>query len=141
MQEYNIGSSTLYDIKARKEQLLEFATDSETYKSIESRRNLHKPKMEQLDKVLYEWFTMRRSEGISIAGPLLIEKAKYFYAEINLTDKFNFPEGWLTCFKMRHGIRRLYVSGGKMSADKEGAEKILRNIFIFLYLRLAAELK
>jgi hypothetical protein len=35
MQEYNIGSSTLYDIKARKEQLLEFATDSETFKSIE----------------------------------------------------------------------------------------------------------
>jgi hypothetical protein len=78
--------------------------------------------MEQLDKVLYEWFTMRRSERISITGPLLIEKAKYFYAEMNLTDKCNFSEGWLTCFKMRHGIRRL--SGEKMSEDKEGAEKI-----------------
>jgi flagellum-specific peptidoglycan hydrolase FlgJ len=32
MQEYNIGSSTLYDIKAHKEQLLEFATDSEISK-------------------------------------------------------------------------------------------------------------
>jgi hypothetical protein len=47
MQEYNIGSSTLYDIKAHKEQLLEFATDSETSKSIEKRHSLHKPKMEQ----------------------------------------------------------------------------------------------
>jgi hypothetical protein len=35
MQEYNIGSSTLYGIKVHKEQLLEFATDSETSKSIE----------------------------------------------------------------------------------------------------------
>jgi hypothetical protein len=78
MQEYNIGSSTLYGIKARKEQLLEFATDSETYKSIEKRRSLHKPEMEQLDKVLYEWFTVRRSEGISITGPLLIEKGNTF---------------------------------------------------------------
>jgi hypothetical protein len=91
MQEYNIGSSTLCDMKAHKEQLLEFATDSETSKSIEKRRSLHKPKME-LDKVLYEWFTMQRSEGISITGPLLIEKAKYFYAEMNLTDKCNFSE-------------------------------------------------
>jgi hypothetical protein len=77
-EEYNIASSALYDIKAHKEQLLEFATDSETYKSIEKRRILHKPKMEQLDKVLYEWFTMRRCEGISITGPLLIEKANTF---------------------------------------------------------------
>jgi hypothetical protein len=88
MQEYNIGSSTLYGIKAHKEQLLEFATDSETSKSIEKRRSLHTPKMKQLDKVLYEWFTVRRSEGMSITGPLLIEKAKHFYAEMNfLTDK------------------------------------------------------
>jgi hypothetical protein len=42
---------------------------------------------------------------------------------MNLTDKCNFSEGWLTCFKMRHGIRRLDVSGEKMSTDKEGAEK------------------
>jgi hypothetical protein len=79
--------------------------------------------MEQLAKMLYEWFTMRRSEGISITGPLLIEKAKYFYAEMNLTDKCNFSEGWLTCFKMRNGIRRLDVSGEKISSDKECAEK------------------
>jgi hypothetical protein len=78
MQEYNIASSALYNIKAHKEQLLEFATDSETYRSIKKRRSLHKPKMEQLDKVLYEWFTMRRSEGISITEPLLIEKANTF---------------------------------------------------------------
>jgi hypothetical protein len=52
-EEYNIASSALYDIKAHKEQLLEFATDSETSKSIEKRRSLHKPEMEQLDKVLY----------------------------------------------------------------------------------------
>jgi hypothetical protein len=79
LQEY-IALSTLYDIKAHKEQLLEFSTDSETSKTIEKRRSLHKPKMEQLDKVLYEWFTMQRSEGISITGLLLIKKTKYFYA-------------------------------------------------------------
>jgi hypothetical protein len=46
MQEYNIGSSTLYDIKAHKEQLQEFAADSETSISILKRRSLQKPKME-----------------------------------------------------------------------------------------------
>jgi hypothetical protein len=42
---------------------------------------------------------------------------------MNLTVKWNFSEGWLTCFKMCYGIRRLDVNGEKMSADKEGAEK------------------
>jgi hypothetical protein len=42
---------------------------------------------------------------------------------MNLTDKCNFSEGWLTCFKMRHGIRRHDVSGEKMSEYKESAEK------------------
>jgi hypothetical protein len=42
---------------------------------------------------------------------------------MNLTDKCNFSEGSLMCFKMCHWFRRLDVCVEKMSADKEGAEK------------------
>ena len=29
---------------------------------------------EMMDKVLYEWFSLKRSEGVTITGPMLQEK-------------------------------------------------------------------
>ncbi|XP_064419100.1 jerky protein homolog [Latimeria chalumnae] len=122
MREYNVGSSTIYDIKAQKDKLIEFYASSETKKSMEQLRTLRKPKLEQLDTVLYEWFALKRSEGAPISGLLLIEKAKDFYQQMELTKPCAFSDGWLSCFKLRHGIRCLDVSGEQKSADHEAAE-------------------
>jgi hypothetical protein len=55
MREYNIGSSTIYDLKAQKVQLLNLASSSErSSKATSARKNLRKPKLEQLNKVLYD---------------------------------------------------------------------------------------
>ncbi|XP_064411327.1 jerky protein homolog [Latimeria chalumnae] len=123
MKEYNIGSSTLYDIKAQKQQLIQFFANTKSSKAVEQRRTLHTPKLEQLDCVLYEWFSLKRSEGAPISGPTLIEKAKDCYMKMELTEPCAFSEGWLMCFKLRHGIRRLDVSSEQKSADHEAAER------------------
>ncbi|XP_005302607.2 jerky protein homolog [Chrysemys picta bellii] len=123
MQEYNVGSSTIYDIKAQKGQLLKFFASCESNKAVEQRHTLHMPKLEQLDSVLYEWFSLKRSEGASISGPMLIEKAKDFYKQMQLTEPCAFSDGWLSCFKLRHGIRKLDVPSEQKSADREAAEK------------------
>ncbi|XP_025050506.1 jerky protein homolog [Alligator sinensis] len=123
MKEFNVGSSTIYDIKAQKEQLLKFVSSSETSKAVEKRRTLHKPKLEQLDSLLYEWFSLKRSEGAPISGPMLTEKAKDFYKQMDLTEPCAFSAGWLSCFKLRHGIRKLDVPAEIKSADHEAAEK------------------
>nr|XP_014431724.1 jerky protein homolog [Pelodiscus sinensis] len=131
MQEYNVGSSTIYDIKAQKGQLLKFFASCESNKAVEQRRTLHMPKLEQLDSVLYEWFSLKRSEGATISGPMLIEKAKDFYKQMQLTEPCAFSDGWLSCFKLRHGIRKLNVSSEQKLADHEAAEKyceIFRNL-------------
>uniref|UniRef100_K7F702 HTH CENPB-type domain-containing protein n=1 Tax=Pelodiscus sinensis TaxID=13735 RepID=K7F702_PELSI len=120
--EYSVGSSTLYDIKAQKDKLLTSVVQSETKKGLEKCHTLHKLKLEQLDKALNEWFALKRSEGHPISGPMLIEKAKDFYKQMELTEPCAFSEGWLQCFKLQHGIRRLHVSGEKASADHEAAE-------------------
>lgn len=94
MAEYNIGSSTLYDIKKQKESLCKFYSGS-AQKSVEKQKNLCKPKMDQLDQVLYEWFKVKRSEGKSNTWPILFAKAKDFCDQIGITEACSFSHvGW-----------------------------------------------
>lgn len=123
MQEYNVGMSTLYDIKAHKAQLLRFFANSDSNKALEQRRTLHTPKLEHLDRVLYEWFLGKRAEGVPVSGPMLIEKAKDFYEQMRLTEPCVFSGGWLWRFKARHGIKKLDASGEKQAADHRAAEQ------------------
>ena len=48
MNEYNGGSSTIYNMKAQKEELLHFSASSETCKLVEKQNTQHKPQPEQL---------------------------------------------------------------------------------------------
>ena len=41
-------------------------------------------KFDELDRVLYEWFKQRRSEGIPISGFILREKAREFHQTMDL---------------------------------------------------------
>ena len=58
-----------------------------------SNKTLKEPKFEQLDMVLYKWFTAMRSEGKPVTEPLIIEKSPSFYAEMKITDKCTCSEG------------------------------------------------
>lgn len=74
------------------------------------------------DNALDEWFSFKCSEGDRISGPMLIEKAKDLSVDGNDLD-LCFSDGWLGCFKMWHGIRRLNVSGEKQCVDHEVTER------------------
>lgn len=134
MQEYNVGMSTLYDIRAHKAQLLRFFASSDSDKALAQRRTLHTPKLEHLDRVLYEWFLVKRAEGVPVSGPMLIEKAKDFYEQMQLTEPCVFSGGWLWRFKARHGIKKLDASTEKQAADHQAAEQ-----FCGFFRSLAAE--
>lgn len=123
MQEYNVGMSTLYDIKAHKAQLLRFFANSASSAAAEQRRTLHTPKLEHLDRALYQWFLGKRAEGVPVSGPMLIEKAKDFYEQMQLTEPCVFSGGWLWRFKARHGIKKLDASVEKQAADHRAAEQ------------------
>ena len=43
-------------------------------------------KFDELDRVLYEWFKQRRSEGIPISGFILREKAREFHQTMDLEE-------------------------------------------------------
>jgi len=37
----------------------------------------------------------QKAEGKPITGPMIIDKAKFLYNEMTMTDKCTFSEGWL----------------------------------------------
>jgi hypothetical protein len=45
---------------------------------------LKEVKLAQLDKV-YEWFTAMCAEGKPMNGPVVVDKAKWFYDEMKIT--------------------------------------------------------
>ena len=68
--EYGVGSSTIYDIKSQMKKLRDYMKATDTPKAVENRHTLQYHHGEMMDKVLYEWFTLKRSEGVTITGPI-----------------------------------------------------------------------
>uniref|UniRef100_A0A0B7B047 HTH CENPB-type domain-containing protein n=1 Tax=Arion vulgaris TaxID=1028688 RepID=A0A0B7B047_9EUPU len=129
MEEFNVGSSTIYDIKAQSHKIKEFYVKSDSERSVEKRHTLHTPKMKVLDQALYEWFLLKRSEGGYISGPMLQEKAREFHEKMNIEGQCSFSSGWLTRFKVRHGIRKLDFAGEHKSANFETATASFCDVF------------
>lgn len=118
---YNVGKSTIYDLKSNKETILQYAAECQSANQMEKRKTMKPAKFDELDRVLYEWFKQRRCEGIPISGFVLREKAREFHQTMDL-EECQFSDGWLRNFRKRYGIKHLKVSGEKNSADTEAAE-------------------
>ncbi|CAL4184862.1 unnamed protein product, partial [Meganyctiphanes norvegica] len=87
---------------------------------------LHKRKSGvDLDHVMYDWFKLRRVEGMPITGQILMRQATKFHQELNISINMTFSNGWLRYFLKRNGIRYPRVKGEKMSADVESAEEYI----------------
>lgn len=67
---------------------------------------------DDLDKVLFSWFSQNRSYGLPISGPMVQFKAQQLHKKLYGDDgKFSVSNGWLQGFKNRHGIRELLICG------------------------------
>ncbi|XP_064094810.1 jerky protein-like [Macrobrachium nipponense] len=118
---YGIGSSTVYDLKKQRK-ILKFFAEHESRNSLIARKTLEGARSSELDSALIKWFKLRRSEGLlSISGEMLMEQARIFHKELNLTYQCEYSQGWLQKFKCRYGISLHKVSGEKRNADTEAA--------------------
>jgi hypothetical protein len=70
-------------------------TSFERVKCLFKQQASKQPKLAQLDRVFYKWFTVMHSEGKIVTESMLIEKAKSFFNEMQKTEKCTFSEGWL----------------------------------------------
>lgn len=120
--EYDVGKSTIYDIKKQKEELIRYQEEMGAVNT-KQRKTMKTAANTELDEALYLWFTQRRSQGQPVTGPLLIAKAKMLNDKLGATSSFNGSVGWLNNFKARHGIRQLKLQGEILSADEPAAEE------------------
>ena len=93
-QQYNIGSSTVYDIIKQKNQLLKFYSECESMKNMEVRRTLKEGKSSDLDSALIQWFKLWCTGNVPVSSKILMAQAKIFHAELNLHHNCEYSQGW-----------------------------------------------
>jgi hypothetical protein len=113
----------VYDLKKQKSELLKFYAGSDTPKAMRSRETLNTSRVNDVDRVSFECFR-RRSEGVPVSGLLLIQQAKKFH-DLKINKACDYSQGWLHRFKLHHEIRKLSLSGEKLSADSDAAGKFV----------------
>ena len=73
-------------MRSDKEKILQYAAECESANLMKNRKTMKPAKFDELDRVLYEWFKQRRSEGIPISGFILREKAREFHQTMDLEE-------------------------------------------------------
>jgi hypothetical protein len=58
---------------------------------------------EEINEVVWEWFTNARSKNVHISGPM-VQSAALAVAKSLGNDHFKASAGWLDSFKKRHNI-------------------------------------
>lgn len=102
---FDIGRSTVYDIKERRNKIKAHADN------FDKRKTLKFGKFPEVDLAIYNWFLEERAKNNLITGDLMREKAKEIYLSIT-GQEFKASSGWLDKFKKRFRIR-FNVSGEK----------------------------
>lgn len=114
-QKYNVGKSTITDIKSKEAKIRSFVINTE--KGPGSRKTLKTPVNPQLEDALFTWFLEQRRKNVPLTGEILMEKANFFHERLG-RGAFVASRGWLDNFKKRHGIRQLKVTGEKLSNNE-----------------------
>lgn len=123
---YDVGLSTVYDLIKQKDKLYKAYEESDCKNQMKFRKTLYKPRSgDDFDKVLMEWFKLRRSEGMPITGQILKLQARKYHTDMNIQMPMTFSNGWLRSFIQRHGIKYLKISGEQGSADMMSAVEFI----------------
>ena len=130
-KEYNVGKSTVFDLKKGQDKIKLFAKEAKDSGCVKERFIVRKAVDENFDKAMHLWFSQERAKGTPITGVIVQEKAKMMYKAMypeKDESHFKASEGWLHRFKQRHGIRCLSMQGEILSADTQSAENFKNEI-------------
>ena len=72
---------------------------------------------EDLDKVVWEWFTRARAKNIPLSGKKLIQERAIMYVRELGHDSFTGSTGWLEKWQKRHNVRLAVLSGEAADVD------------------------
>ena len=63
---YNIGISTIYDLKKQKKDILKFYGNANQLSTLSMRKTMHSSINTDVDAILMEWIKQRRSENFPL---------------------------------------------------------------------------
>ncbi|XP_008554234.1 jerky protein homolog-like [Microplitis demolitor] len=85
-------------------------------------KRMKKPDYELVDQAVWIWFQERRRAGCPITGVLTKAQALLYAKMLDDKTEFTASQGWLDKWKKRHGVRKIVVSGEKLSANHQAAD-------------------
>ena len=94
-EKFGVPKNTISTWMKNKDELFEGLEQSSS-----DAKKIRRCDYEQVDKAIFKWFSLQRSQNVQIDGPILKEKALQF------AKSFNFPtikasDGWLDKWKKK----------------------------------------
>ena len=117
-QQFDCGKTQIAKILKSKEPILSmYESNASSSRVLTSKTCGRQSEYGDVNKSLYEWYTLACSKNIFPMGPQLIEKAKQIATCLG-KDEFKGSNGWLEKWKKRYNIKQLKISGE--SGDVQG---------------------
>lgn len=129
---YNIGRTTISDIKRNKDSILMFAAKLKSDDSLKKRKRIRKPNDSNLENAVYMWYIQKIQKGEFVNGPLLCEKALELNQKLGGPPDFKASNGWLHNFRTRHGIKYNQNEKESSTVDILEAGNVLQSYYDLL---------
>ena len=113
-EELGVGKTQIQNIVKDKEDILKQWAAGES--SSKKYTKVRKTGYEEIDKVVWEWFTRARAKNIPVTGRLIQERAIMYASELGI-DQFAGSNGWLEKWQKRHNVRMVVLSGEAADVD------------------------
>lgn len=114
---FQCGKSQITQILKNKGSLLATFESNASENRAHTSKKPRKSEYFEVNKALYEWYTLACSKNIYPGGPQLIEKAKQIAACLGKSN-FNGSIGWLAKWKGKYNIKQFTICGE--SGDVQG---------------------
>ncbi|XP_061164992.1 tigger transposable element-derived protein 6-like [Saccostrea echinata] len=115
--------TALWNIDVKRRTVGEILTKSSQFENVDCegtppRKRHRSAHYADMESALFMWFSNARAQNIPISVEILKTKAKQFGTEMGITG-FSYSNGWLSRFKMRHGISSQIISGESAGVDPQ----------------------
>ena len=104
LKEYKIAQSTLFKIEKNKAKLLNYLDNTESDKTIESKKRIRVSNYEKTSKLLYNWYLIKNTSGFNVKLSDFKLKALKINDKINGPKEFQCSNGWIDRFKEKYDI-------------------------------------
>lgn len=121
-REFGVPEGTIRGWMKEEEKLLSFVDQVDDKIGLD-RKKARLSDAGDVDECLFTWFVQKRSEGVPLSGPLLQAQAIKLNKEIGGADDFVASAGWLSRWKIHHGIAQVNMEGESRSSDSEAARE------------------